>query len=114
MPSAARYGRRQGRWPVAHAFTGHEEQQLGLLAAAAATLLGSAQTADAPQRLSAALQSGLEDRQAVDRATGMLMEQRATDPDDAHAVLLTASLTRGRPMVEVARQILQRHPDPGN
>ena len=97
---------------VAHAFTGHEEQQLGLLAAAAATLLGSAQTADAPQRLSAALQSGLEDRQAVDRATGMLMEQRATDPDDAHSVLLTASLAQGRPMAEVARQVLRRRPDP--
>ncbi|MFI7582964.1 GAF and ANTAR domain-containing protein [Kocuria sp. M1N1S27] len=99
---------------VAHAFTGHEEQQLGLLAAAAATLLGSAQSTDAPQRLSLELQAGLEDRQAIDRATGMLMEQRATDPDDAHAVLLTASRTQGRPMAEVAHQILERHPDPGN
>ncbi|MEX5261244.1 GAF and ANTAR domain-containing protein [Kocuria sp. CPCC 205263] len=99
---------------VDNAFTGHEEQQLGLLAAVAATLLGSAQTAEAPQQLSVALQAGLKDRQAIDRATGMLMEQRSTDPDDAHAVLLTASLTRGRPMAEVARQILQRHPDPGN
>ncbi|MEX5304846.1 GAF and ANTAR domain-containing protein [Kocuria sp. CPCC 205258] len=99
---------------VDNAFTAHEEQQLGLLAAVAATLLGAAQTRDAPQRLSAALQSGLQDRQAIDRATGMLMEQRATDPDDAHAVLLTASLAQGRPMVEVARQVLDRHPDPGN
>ncbi|MUN64919.1 GAF domain-containing protein [Kocuria sediminis] len=97
---------------VDNAFTGHEEQQLGLLAAVAATLLGAAQTREAPQKLSAALQSGLGDRQAIDRATGMLMEQRATDPDDAHAVLITASLAQGRPMVEVARQILQRHPDP--
>lgn len=99
---------------VAHAFTGHEEQQLGLLAAVAATLLGSARTRDAPQRLSVELQAGLRDRQAIDRATGMLMEQRATDADDAHAVLLTASRTQGRPMAEVARQILERHPDPGN
>ncbi|WP_368827133.1 GAF and ANTAR domain-containing protein [Kocuria cellulosilytica] len=97
---------------VGDAFTGHEEQQLGLLAAAAATLLGSAQTRDAPQRLSAALQAGLEDRQAIDRATGMLMEQRVTDPDDAHCVLLTAARAQGRPMAEVARQILERHPDP--
>ncbi|MFE7631676.1 GAF and ANTAR domain-containing protein [Kocuria sp. NPDC057446] len=99
---------------VDNAFTDHEEQQLELLAAVAATLLGSAQAAETPQRLSAALQAGLKDRQVIDRATGMLMEQRATDPDDAHAVLLTASLSQGRPMVEVARQILQRHPDPGN
>ncbi|MFF0991420.1 GAF and ANTAR domain-containing protein [Kocuria nitroreducens] len=97
---------------VGDAFTVHEEQQLGLLAAAAATLLGSAQTRDAPQRLSAALQAGLEDRQAIDRATGMLMEQRATDPDDAQSVLLTAARAQGRPMAEVARQILERHPDP--
>ncbi|MEX5272053.1 GAF and ANTAR domain-containing protein [Kocuria sabuli] len=99
---------------VGDAFTGHEEQQLGLLAAVAATLLGAAQTREAPQRLSAALQAGLEDRQTIDRAIGMLMEQRVTDPDDAHAVLITASLAQGRPMVEIARQILQRHPDPGN
>lgn len=99
---------------VTHAFTGQEEQQLGLVAAAAATLLGAAQATDAPRRLSAELQAGLAERQAIDRATGMLMEQRATDPDDAHAVLITASLAQGRPMVEVARQILQRHPDPGN
>ncbi|MFF0945307.1 GAF and ANTAR domain-containing protein [Kocuria sp. CPCC 205300] len=98
---------------VGDAFTDHEEQQLGLLAAAAATLLGAAQTRAAPQRLSAALQAGLADRQTIDRAIGMLMEQRATDPDDAHAVLITASLAQGRPMVEIARQILQRHPDPG-
>ena len=97
---------------VDDAFAGYEEQQLGLLAAAAATLLGAAQTRDAPQRLSASLQAGLQDRQAVDRATGMLMEQRATDPDDAHCVLLTASRAQGRPMAEVARQILQRRPDP--
>lgn len=99
---------------VGEAFTGHEEQQLGLLAAAAATLLGSAQTRDAPQRLSVELQAGLADRQAIDRATGMLMEQRATDADDAHAVLITASLAQGRPMAEVARQVLERHPDSGN
>lgn len=97
---------------VDNAFTEHEEQQLGLLAAVAATLLGAAQTRDAPQQLSAGLQAGLKDRQVIDRATGMLMEQRATDPDDAHAMLLTASLSQGRPMVEVARRILQRHPDP--
>ncbi|MGQ1795835.1 GAF and ANTAR domain-containing protein [Kocuria oceani] len=97
---------------VDNAFTDHEEQQLSLLAAAAATLLGSAQTRDAPQRLSAELQAGLEERQTIDRATGMLMEQRATDPDDAHAVLLTASRAQSRPMAEVARQILERHPDP--
>lgn len=97
---------------VGDAFAGHEEQQLVLLAAAAATLLGSAQTRDAPQRLSAALQAGLEDRQVIDRATGMLMEQRATDPEDAHCVLLTASRAQGRPMAEVARQILERRPDP--
>ncbi|MFI7493239.1 GAF and ANTAR domain-containing protein [Kocuria sp. M4R2S49] len=97
---------------VGHAFTGHEERQLGLLAAAAATLLGTAQSADATQRLSAALQAGLEDRQVIDRATGMLMEQRATDAADAHAVLLTASRAQNRPMTQVARQILDRCPDP--
>lgn len=95
-----------------HAFTAHEERLFDLLAGVAATLLGSAQTRDAPQRLSAALQSGLDDRQLIDRATGMLMEQRGTDPDDAHCVLLTASRNQNRSMAEVARQVLERCPDP--
>lgn len=95
-----------------HAFSAHEERLLELLAGVAATLLGSAQTRDAPQRLSAALQSGLDDRQLIDRATGMLMEQRGTDPDDAHCVLLTASRNQNRSMAEVARQVLERCPDP--
>lgn len=94
------------------AFAGAEERLLGLLATAAAVLLGSAQTREAPQRLSAALQAGLDERQAIDRATGMLMEQRATDPQDAHSVLLTASRNRQLPMAEVARQVLERSPDP--
>ena len=94
------------------AFTDQEERLLGLLAAAAAVLLGSARTREAPQRLSAELQAGLAERQTIDRATGMLMEQRATDPGDAHSVLLTASRNRGRSMAEVARQVLERRPDP--
>lgn len=95
---------------VGDAFTDHEEQQLGLLASVAATLLGAVHTCDAPQRLSAELQAGLQDRQAIDRATGMLMEQRATGPDQAHFVLVTASRVQGRPMAEIARKVLERHP----
>ncbi|MFI7579373.1 ANTAR domain-containing protein [Kocuria kalidii] len=57
------------------------------------------------------MQATLQVRQAVDRATGMLMEQRATDPDDAHCSLLTSARVQSRPMAEVARQILECHPD---
>lgn len=97
---------------VQHAFSPREERLLGLVAGVAATLLGSAETSDAPQRLSDALQESLDDRQAIDRATGMLMEQRGTDPLDAHSVLLTAARNQDRPMAEVARQVLERRPDP--
>lgn len=95
-----------------HIFSAREERLLVLLAGASAVLLGCAQTTDAPQRLSASLRAGVAERQAIDRATGMLMEQRGTDPEDAQCVLLTASRNQHRSMAEVARQILDRHPDP--
>ncbi|MFC4903919.1 GAF and ANTAR domain-containing protein [Kocuria oceani] len=95
-----------------HVFSAREEQVLGLLAEAAAVLLGSALAPDAPNRLSASLRAALADRRAVDLATGMLMERHGTDAQGARATLLHASRALGLPLTRVASRVLERAPDP--
>ncbi|MGQ1839929.1 GAF and ANTAR domain-containing protein [Kocuria turfanensis] len=95
-----------------HAFTAREEQVLGLLAEAAATLLGSALAPEAPNRLSASLRAALADRRAVDLATGMLMERHGTDAQSARITLLHASRALDLPMTRIASRVLERAPDP--
>ncbi|WP_053004795.1 GAF and ANTAR domain-containing protein [Kocuria sp. SM24M-10] len=95
-----------------HAFSAREEQVLGLLAGAAATLLGSALAPDAPNRLSASLRAALADRRAVDLATGMLMERHGTDAQGARATLLHASRALDLPLTRIASRVLERAPDP--
>lgn len=92
----------------AQAFGVQDEHRLLLLAQAAATLLGAAQGADAPTRLSTGLQAVLADRQAVEAATGMLMERHGLDHAAARSRLLAGSRRLGRPMGELARSILAR------
>lgn len=94
-------------------FTVQDEHRLVLLAGAAATLLGAAQGHDAPQRLSAGLQSALADRQAVETATGMLMERHGLSHDQARLRLLAMSRSRGLPIAELGRAILTRSTELG-
>jgi GAF domain-containing protein len=94
------------------AFTVEDEHMLGLLAGAAATLLSAGQSTDAPHRLSAALQEALTDRQSTDMAVGILMERRDLEQAPARALLLETARTSGRPLLEIARQILDRTTDP--
>lgn len=93
------------------AFGDGEEQLLGLLAAAAATLLGAAQTREAPQRISDGLKAALHDRQTVAVATGVLMERHDLDQDSAQQRLLHDARTQGRPLVQTAGQVLDRRAD---
>ncbi len=97
---------------TAGAFTVEDEHMLGLLAGAAATLLGAGQATDAPQRLSDALQGALRDRQSVDTAVGILMERRDLDQDRARTLLLEQSRSSGRPVLELAHRVLERGSDP--
>jgi len=92
-------------------FSAEDERRLVLLAGAAATLLGAAPDGDAPQRLSARLRTALADRQAVETATGMLMERHGLDHDTARRRLMAASRTRRQPLAELARHILVRSED---
>lgn len=87
-------------------FSVEDEHRLLLLAGAAATLLGAAQDSDAPQRLSAGLQALLADRQAVETATGVLMERHRIDHDTARSRLLETSRRRRVPVADLARTIL--------
>lgn len=91
-----------------HPFTVEDEHRLVLLAAAAATLLATAQGAGAPQRLSGGLQAALADRQAVETATGLVMERHDLTHETARSRLLAASRTRRQPLSELARDLLAR------
>jgi hypothetical protein len=94
------------------AFTAADEKMLGLLACAAATLLGAGQTSEAPHRLSAALQGALTDRQTIDVATGVLMERRHLTQPQARRLMLEAARTSHRGLLETARDLLDRSTDP--
>lgn len=94
------------------AFTTRDEHRLVLLAGVAATLLGAAQDAGAPQRLSSALHAALADRQDVETATGILMERHGVDHDTARTRLLAASRERRRPLADLARQVLDSSAGP--
>lgn len=97
---------------TAHAFSATDERMLTLLATAAATLLAGGQTPDAPHRLSTALQTALSDRQSVDVATGILMGRRDLTQQEARRLLLETARTRNQPLLEIARQLLERTTDP--
>jgi transcriptional regulator with GAF, ATPase, and Fis domain len=90
----------------ADAFGVEDEHRLLLLAEAAGTLLGAAQGPDAAQQLTAGLQAALADRQAVEAATGVLMERHRVDHGAARSQLIETSRLHGVPMAQLAREIL--------
>ncbi|MHC5560859.1 GAF and ANTAR domain-containing protein [Kocuria sp. U4B] len=97
---------------TAGAFTVTDERMVGLLAGAAATLLGAGQDPQAPRRLSAALQAALGERQAMDMATGLLMARRHLGAEDARRWLLETAAADHRPAPELARELLEAAEDP--
>lgn len=89
------------------AFTEAEERLLRLLADAAATLMGTAQAADAPVRLSASLKAALQSRETVALAAGVLMSRRGLDAEAAREALLADARARGRSVAESAADVLE-------
>ncbi|MCM3689116.1 GAF and ANTAR domain-containing protein [Kocuria rosea] len=89
------------------AFGEAEEELLGQLAAAAATLLGAAQPTEAPTRLSAALKHALATREAIGVASGVLMARDHLSAEGARTVLLEQARTQGRRVAEVAAAVLE-------
>lgn len=90
----------------AEAFDVEDEHRLLLLAEAAAILLGAAHGPDAAQQLTSGLQAVLADRQAVETATGVLMERHRLDHDAARCRLMEQSRREGLTMAQVARDVL--------
>ncbi|MCD1144968.1 GAF and ANTAR domain-containing protein [Kocuria sp. LUK] len=94
------------------AFTEHEEHLLQLLATAAAALLGSAATTESLRRTTAALQATLAERQALQRAIGVLMERHDLEPEAAHALLVRAAGEQRTTVHDLAVRVVHRSDDP--
>lgn len=89
-----------------NAFGETEVHLLGLLADAAATLLGTAPSIDSPVRLSKALTEALTTRDTIGLAAGVLMAQEHLSRDVARIRLLERARTSNRRVIDVASEIL--------
>lgn len=88
------------------AFGETEEELLGQLAQAAATLLGAAQPVQAPARLSNSLKDALAARDAIGLAAGVLMARDHLSAEGARTALLDTARAQGRRLAEVAAEVL--------
>jgi len=95
-----------------HAFTAADERTMGLLAAAVAALLGSGQATGAAPRISDALRTVFTDRQALDTATGILMERHRLTRPAAQRLLAEAAHAHHRSLAETAQSIVESLADP--
>jgi GAF domain-containing protein len=84
----------------------HDEHVMRLLAGQAAILLANSQSLQEARRLSRQLTEALASRDAVARATGVLLAQGATGEQDAFATLAAAARKAGRPVQDVARALV--------
>ena len=84
----------------------HDEHVMRLLAGQAAILLANTQSLAEARRLSRQLTEALATRDAIARATGVLLAQGATGEQEAFATLAAAARQAGRPVQDVARAIV--------
>ena len=59
------------------------------------------------------LKQMLEDRKVIERAKGILMRRTACSEPDAYRILQRSSQDRSKPMVEIARAVLDSEPGAG-
>jgi GAF domain-containing protein len=88
------------------AYDQHAEQVMTLFAAQAAILLANTQSVQEAGRLSRQLAEALRSRDAIGRATGVLMARGVADEAAAFTVLTDAAQRSGRTVEEVARDLL--------
>ena len=88
------------------AFGRAEERLLGLLADAAAGLLGADQAVDAPALLSAPWERALNSRELIGLAVGVLMTRDHLNPETARAALVEGACTQDRGLAEVATEVV--------
>ena len=84
----------------------HDEHVMRLLAGQAAILLANSQSLQTARRLSRQLTEALATRDAISRATGVLLAQGATDEQEAFATLAAAARQADRPVQDVARALV--------
>ena len=84
----------------------HDEHVMRLLAGQAAILLANSQSLQTARRLSRQLTEALATRDAVARATGVLLAQGAAGEQEAFATLAAAARQADRPVQDVARALV--------
>jgi GAF domain-containing protein len=84
----------------------HDGRVMSLFAEQAAILLANTQSLQQARRLSRALTDALSSRDAVVRATGVLLAQGAADQDTALLELTDAATRSGQTVQQVARELL--------
>ncbi len=84
----------------------HDEQVMSLFAAQAAILLANTQSLQQARRLSRQLTDALRGRDAIVRATGVLLARGAADQDAALIALTDAAGRSGLTVQQLARELL--------
>src|SRR3954453_19939700 len=84
----------------------HDERVMSLFAEQAAILLANTQSLQQARRLSRQLTDALRGRDAIVRATGVLLARGAADQDAAFIALTDAARRSGQTVHEVARKLL--------
>ena len=84
----------------------HDEHVMRLLAGQAAILLANTQSLQTARRLSRQLTEALAGRDAIARATGVLLAQGATSEQDAFGTLAAVARQADRPVLDVARALV--------
>jgi GAF domain-containing protein len=87
-------------------YDAHAERVMGLFALQAATLLANTQSLQQARHLSRQLTDALGSRDAISRATGILMARGAADRHAAFTLLADTAGRSGRTVEEVARDLL--------
>jgi GAF domain-containing protein len=83
-----------------------EERVMSLFAEQAAILLANTQSLEQARRLSRQLTDALRGRDAIVRATGVLLARGAADQDAAFMALTDAARRSGRTVEQLARDLL--------
>ncbi|MGY1826239.1 GAF and ANTAR domain-containing protein [Blastococcus sp. SYSU DS0541] len=91
-------------------YDAHAERVMSLFAQQAAILLANTQSLQHARRLSRQLTDALGSRDAINRATGILMAQGAADGHAAFTLLADTARRSGRSVEEVARELLTAAP----
>jgi GAF domain-containing protein len=89
-----------------HGFKGLDEAVVVLFAAQAAVAVANARLYQSAKTVSAQLEAAMASRSVIEQAKGVLMAQRALDPDAAFDVLRRASQMENRKLRDIAADVV--------